>query len=212
MWHRYLGFSIVVGVWLTAMPAAAGTIYSFEGVVTQSTGAGALDPLLLNVRAGDAFSGTFFYGFDAAPPAPSGYSVGSFADMQLGYTLNVGGVQARSTMPLASNLWMYTNPGLPSSLFVQHSGNVATNLSHASSEMFLRFTFLQSLLTTGVLPLSLDASQFGSGAFVAHLSPRNEHQLIGSITSFQAVPEPATIGLLALGSFAALKLRRRRPR
>lgn len=190
-------FSIVAASAAKATPVT----YNFTGTVNQ-VGTNTLAPVMVGQQIPIVITVEAAYPQNANGTYTSfGSSATSFSNIVLSATF--AGINENGFIQIA-----VVNPN---SLF-----QINTSSPQTSSGFGLGFSSpLPGALPTSAIPLTLDPSNFGVGTFsVVEAFSASQFGFTGTINGLasngSALPEPASLGILAAGLFGAILIRRRK--
>jgi hypothetical protein len=183
----------------------SGYIYTLSATVSLTSGANPYAYLALGFLS-NATSSNLTYGWDVNSPSGSDPSASPWA------LVRIGAVATSTTSAISPALTYFTGPGL--------AGSAGSNLSYSAPltdntlELVLNTTsttwtyqvYDNGNLESGSNPISLP-----SGTTITAVGMQGA-SAIGNVSNFElaTVPEPATLGLVAVGGLGLLLLKRRK--
>jgi hypothetical protein len=176
----------------TQQSATAGSVlhFTFSGTVTFGAGT-------LPVHAGDPIQGTFSYDTGAAAisitPTLAMYATGDFH-----YTVGNNEFSYTSHPATTETAVLFHEFGLNTGLVIQDT--------HLSVQTAIQLNNPLDVLSSTALPNPLPPSSAFESKLVTYFDP-NGDQFSATIDQFRAVPEPSTLCLGAISTFAMLASR-----
>ena len=205
----YLAIACLGLAMMTKTASGGFVTWEFGGVITSVDDP--LDILGGSIMLGTPFSGSFTFESTTPDSEPNNPSVGSYDDAIVALSGHIGALEFFGA-GLFNTIRVFDEPsGFGSDSYSVSVTDLGTPFFGETSDFFLGFEdSTRSAFASDSLPIApFDLNAFDN-SFFSLQTASEQVRLEGTVTSL--VPEPATLGLLGMGTVVLLRRRFRRPR